>query len=569
MEAARQRGGPIVPVFIWAPAEEGDWPPGAASRSWLQESLGALETALRGVGLRLVLHRGGSVEALRRLVAETGAGAVFWNRRYEPVIRARDLAVETALGQQGVEVRSFNAALLHEPWTIQNRAGKPFQVFTPFWRHCLAQAEPLGPVPAPDHLLAPTRWPRSLGLPELELASRHSWTDGLRAAWRPGAAGAERQLAGFLDEGFAEYESGRDHPAQPGTSRLSPHLHFGEVSPRQVWAALRERAEREGWPLARWRQSQFLTEVGWREFAHHLLHHFPHTAREPLRPEFARFPWRQDAAGLKAWQRGRTGYPFVDAGLRQLWATGWMHNRVRMVVASFLVKDLLLPWQEGARWFWDTLVDADLAQNTLGWQWSAGCGADAAPFFRIFNPVGQGEKFDAAGDYVRRWVPELARVPTRWIHRPHEAPPEIRAQGVAPPFSAYPRPVVRHAIARGAAGLPRLPLKLRELLPIAGGRRGNGLGTGRMPPGMMRPTCRQHLKTCGCRLAAPWVVCPGRATLPWVSAVRPLRFPRRFIRSVRSRGRGERGQWCDSIEGSAALPSRNLALGGPVSLPCS
>ncbi|MDW8310720.1 MAG: FAD-binding domain-containing protein, partial [Verrucomicrobiales bacterium] len=254
----------------------------------------------------------------------------------------------------------------------------------------------------------------------------------------------------------------RDRPDWSGTSRLSPHLHFGEISPRQVWHAVRAAAERRGWSRARWRQSAFLTELGWREFAHHLLHHFPHTTDAPLREEFARFPWRRDAALLRAWQRGRTGYPIVDAGLRELWATGWMHNRVRMIVASFLVKDLLLPWQEGARWFWDTLVDADLANNTLGWQWSAGCGADAAPFFRIFNPVLQGRKFDPNGDYVRRWCPELAALPDTWIHEPDRAPADVLQRAGVELGKTYPTPVVNHTIAREVAleafaGLRRVP----------------------------------------------------------------------------------------------------------------
>ena len=278
-----------------------------------------------------------------------------------------------------------------------------------------------------------------------------NWTAGLRAAWRPGTAGANAELQRFLRDGLLAYSEGRNRPDLVGTSRLSPHLHFGEISPRQVWQAAKRFAESQSIPASAWRRWQFLTEIGWREFAHHLLFHFPHTPEQPLRAEFARFPWRENPAWLRAWQRGQTGYPLVDAGMRELWSTGWMHNRVRMVVASFLVKNLLLPWQEGARWFWDTLVDADLANNTLGWQWTAGCGADAAPFFRVFNPVSQGEKFDPEGNYVRRWVPELARLPGAWIHQPWQAPTAALAASGVELGRTYPRPIVSHLISRELA----------------------------------------------------------------------------------------------------------------------
>lgn len=382
---------------------------------------------------------------------ETGARHVFWNRRYEPACVARDKLVKEALRVEGLHVESFNAALLHEPWTIQNQSGKPFQIFTPFWRHCLAKPDPAGPLPAPQQLASPVRWPKSLALDELNLEPRIKWAEGIRAAWRPGEAGAHTALKQFLASAFDDYSEKRNRPDVAGTSRLSPHLHFGEISPRQVWHGLKSMATKRGLATAQWRGSQFLTEIGWREFAHHLLYHFPHTDAQPLRADFKEFCWREDAEWLTAWQKGGTGYPIVDAGMRELWTTGWMHNRVRMIVASFLVKDLLLSWQQGARWFWDTLVDADLAQNTLGWQWTAGCGADAAPFFRVFNPTTQGLKFDPIGDYVRRWCPELSKLPTKWIHQPEKAPPEVlRAAGVALGRN-YPQPVVSHAIARDVA----------------------------------------------------------------------------------------------------------------------
>ena len=451
LEAARQRGGPVVPVFVWAPEEEGAWPPGGAARWWLHQSLGQLAREFDAAGVELMLCRGSSVAELKRVAKATGADAVFWNRRYEPASIARDRMVEEALRLAGLRVESFNAALLHEPWTLRNKAGRPFQVFTPFWKTCLTAADPAEPLPAPRTLRAPARKPASLPLSALKLEPKLSWTAGLRSAWEPGRAGAEAELKRFLRDGLLNYADGRNRPDVVGTSRLSPYLHFGEISAREVWHTVRRFAEAKSIPAAVWRQWQFLTELGWREFAHHLLFHFPHTSQQPLRSEFARFPWHENPGWLRAWQRGETGYPLVDAGLRELWATGWMHNRVRMVAASLLVKNLLLPWQEGTRWFWDTLVNADLANNTLGWQWTAGCGADAAPFFRIFNPVKQGEKFDPEGKYVRQWVPELARLADAWIHQPWEAPPAALAEAGIALGRSYPRPIVSHRVSREVA----------------------------------------------------------------------------------------------------------------------
>jgi len=451
LAAACRRGGPVVPVFLWAPEEEGAWHPGAASRWWLHHSLAQLAGACRTAGAELVIRRGVSLAELLRVVKVTGADAVFWNRRYEPASIARDRKIEEALRTTGLQVESYNGALLHEPGTIRNNAGHPFRVFTPFWRACLAVGEPDEPLPTPRRLRAPCRRCASLPLASLELEPQLKWADGLAAAWQPGSAGARTELQRFLRNSLLTYAQGRNRPEIVGTSRLSPHLHFGEISPRQVWQAVRRLAESQSIPAAVWRNWQFLTELGWRDFAHHLLFYFPHTVAQPLRPEFARFPCRKDTAWLRAWQRGRTGYPLVDAGMRELWSTGWMHNRVRMVVASFLVKNLLLPWQEGARWFWETLVDADLANNTLGWQWTAGCGADAAPFFRIFNPVSQGEKFDPEGNYVRRWVPELARLPRAWIHQPWQASPATLAAAGVELGRSYPRPIVNQRVSREVA----------------------------------------------------------------------------------------------------------------------
>ncbi len=452
LAAAIARGAPIVPVFVQAPEDEAPFAPGAASRWWLHHSLAALARALEARGSRLIVRRAArAAEALDALIAETGARAVCWSRRYEPAVVARDAGLKRALRARGLHAESANAALLHEPWTLAGEGGAPDRVFSPFWRRALAAPEPATPLAAPERIPAPDRWPASLPLEALGLLPTIPWDGGLRAAWTPGEDGAQARLAGFLETAFACYASERDRPGHPGTSRLSPHLHFGELSPRQVWAAIHAAGAGAGLPAARVRAGKFAAELGWREFAHHLLFHFPDTPALPLRPEFARYPWRDDPPALRAWQRGRTGIPIVDAGMRELWETGWMHNRVRMLVASLLTKNLALPWQAGAAWFWDTLVDADLASNTLGWQWTAGCGADAASYVRIFNPVSQGARFDPAGDYVRRFVPELARLPADWIHQPWEAPPLVlRAAGVVL-GETYPRPIVDLAASRDAA----------------------------------------------------------------------------------------------------------------------
>jgi deoxyribodipyrimidine photo-lyase len=382
--------GPVIPAFIWAPEEEGDWPPGAASRWWLHHSLAALDRALHRHRSRLVVRRGPSLDALRALQEEAGADAVMWNRRYEPSATARDREVKERLPG----ARSMPGNVLREPWTVETAAGGPYQVFTPFWRAMTQGGEPPHPDPEPS-LQAPERWPDSLPVDELGLLPSIPWDAGIAAAWTPGEHAAAERLEQFAEEAW-RYDDDRDRPGVDGTSRLSPHLHHGELSVRQVWHTVRRAAGASAEP--------YLRQLAWRDFAHHLLFHFPHTPTAPLRPAFASMPWRDDPDALAAWQRGRTGYPLVDAGMRQLWETGWMHNRARLVTASFLTKHLLVDWREGARWFWDTLVDADLANNTLGWQWVAGSGADAAPYYRIFNPTAQADRFDADGAYRSRWL---------------------------------------------------------------------------------------------------------------------------------------------------------------------
>lgn len=452
LAAALEQGGPVLPVFLWSPDAEAPWPPGAASRWWLHQSLTRLDESLRQRGSRLVIRIGPVATALDSLIAETGATAVYWTRRYEPSVIARDQAVKQSLRDAGVAAESFPGGLLFEPWEVRTQAGKCFQVFTPFWKKCCELGLSRRPLPAPDALPCPKSWPQSIDLDELQLLPRIPWDREFYDRWSPGETGALTTLQDFLIQRILTYNDSRNQPGRAGTSSLSPHLHFGEVSPLQVWSAV---TRRYGLPSPKFGPktgpATFLSEIGWREFAHHILFHFPQTAESPLRESFERFPWRTSRKDLRAWQRGRTGYPIVDAGMRELWATGWMHNRVRMIVGSFLTKDLLISWRAGAEWFWDTLVDADLANNTLGWQWISGCGADAAPYFRIFNPVSQGEKFDSHGEYVRRWVPELAGLPDEYLHRPWEASTSILRTAGVTLGENYPTPIVDHASARKRA----------------------------------------------------------------------------------------------------------------------
>ena len=418
LHAGLRNGSLVIPVFIWAPEEEAPWAPGSASRWWLHQSLRALRESLRRLGSDLIIRRGSTPEVLLSLTAESGAKSVYWNRLYEPCEIARGREVKQALREKGIAAESFESHLLFEPGTILNSSGRPFTVFTAFWNACQRAPAPPAPLPAARTIPPPSSWPHSLEISGLGLEPTIDWAAGIRQTWSPGEPAAGDRLKEFLHSKIENYATERDRPDREGSSRLSPHLHFGEISPRQIWHAAQAAPAR----------TPFLREIAWREFAHHVLFHFPHTPHEPLRPEFRSFPWRMDEKALRAWTRGKTGYPLVDAGMRQLWHTGWMHNRVRMVAASFLVKHLLIPWQEGGAWFWDTLVDADLANNTLGWQWVAGCGADAAPYFRIFNPALQAKKFDPDGAYVRRWIPELAKSP-----------------------ASYPPPIVIHETARKRA----------------------------------------------------------------------------------------------------------------------
>ncbi|WP_421999156.1 cryptochrome/photolyase family protein [Reyranella sp.] len=438
LATALASGQPVLPVYVLDDETEGVRPAGAASRWWLHHSLEALDADLRRFGSRLILRRGPAEETILALAAACNAASVDWNRAYDEGSRNRDAGLKRTLAERGIAARSHNGSLLFEPWEVATKAGQPFKVFTAFWRACRALDAPSRPLPRPDRVAGPGVWPDSDRLDEWMLLPRKpDWAGGLRADWTPGEAAALARLGDFVDDDLRHYPAARDRPALDGTSRLSPHLAFGELSPRQAWHAV---TTRSGSAAA----EKFLAELGWREFSYNLMFHFGPLDRRNFRPEFDDFPWQATDEAIEAWRRGRTGYPIVDAGMRQLWTTGWMHNRVRMIVASFLTKDLLADWRIGERWFWDTLVDADPANNAASWQWVAGSGADAQPYYRIFNPVLQGERFDPDGDYVRRWLPELAHLPAKTIHQPWTAdsPPDP---------GLYPSRLVDHAAARGRA----------------------------------------------------------------------------------------------------------------------
>ncbi len=439
--AAGAKRGAVVPLYVLD--EEGRRPLGGASRWWLHHSLAALEKSLGG----LVLRRGNPAQLLPQIAKAAGADRAVWNRSHEPDAIARDEAVVEALDRAGIAVETFNGNLLHEPTEIRTQTGGPFKVYTPFWRACRA-----GKVAPPERAHKPNVSMDGIDSDTLTawklLPEKPNWAAGWEKYWTPGEKGAQARLDAFLRSDLKDYAAARDRPAGRNTSMLSPHLHFGEISPRQVWARVSFAAEKA--TLAQ-TAAKFEAEIGWREFCAHLLYHFPTLPQQNWRKEFDRFPWRRSAADLKVWQRGETGYPMVDAGMRELWHTGWMHNRVRMVVASFLVKHLRIDWREGEAWFWDTLVDADLANNSGNWQWVAGSGADASPFFRIFNPMVQGDKFDPQGEYVRRWCPELKNLPDKHIHAPFAAGTDALAAAGVTLGRDYPKPIVDHAEARAAA----------------------------------------------------------------------------------------------------------------------
>lgn len=444
--AAADDGAPLIAVYVLDDETPGHWKRGGASRWWLHKSLEGLGADLARHGVTLILRTGRADSVIEELARETQAQAVYWNRCYEPFARERDAKLKEALKHEGTEAHSFNGSLLAEPWALKTRDGGPFRVFSPLYRALEPTLDNIAALPAPKGLNAFRGDLNGETLDDWKLLpTAPNWAKGFEDVWTPGEDGAHKRLDAFVKDRAADYADTRNLPGVPGTSGLSPHLHFGEISPRQVWVRVASDV-----PAGKGRET-FCKELGWREFSYHLLYHYEDLPESNYQKKFNKFPWDFDARAFKAWTRGQTGYPIVDAGMRELWTTGWMHNRVRMICASFLTKHLLIDWRKGETWFWDTLVDADLANNSASWQWVAGSGADAAPYFRIFNPVTQGEKFDAEGDYVRRWVPELKDLPAKYLHAPWDAPePVLKHAGVSL-GSTYPKPIVDHSTARERA----------------------------------------------------------------------------------------------------------------------
>ncbi len=441
LQAAAKSGAPIVALYILENAK-GLRPPGAAWRWWLAGSLRNFAENLSSRGLPLVLRSGDPRKIVADIARETKFAAVYWNRRYVAAEAKLDNQIEQHLLANDCAVETFNASLLNEPWSIESKAGGPIRVFTPYFRASEERGNPRAVVGDLRKLHAADA-PKSETLDDWNLEpSRPDWAAAMNASWTRGEDGAKKRLGDFTKHALRGYAEHRDRPDIDGTSRLSPYLAHGEISPHQIVNAL---------PATGRDVEKYRAEIGWREFSYHLLHHFPDLQRVNFQRRFDAFPWRDDPKALRRWQRGLTGYPIVDAGMRQLWRTGWMHNRVRMVAASFLIKHLLTDWRHGEEWFWDTLVDADPANNAASWQWVAGSGADAAPYFRVFNPVLQGEKFDPNGSYVRNWIPEIARLPNALLHKPWTASPlELAAAGVTL-GKDYPAPIVDHQEARDRA----------------------------------------------------------------------------------------------------------------------
>lgn len=442
---------PILFVYIFDQNADKEFPIGAASKWWLHHSLTSLKESLQNRKADLIVRIGDTESELLKICKQTECTTVFWNRRYEPHHIQFDTELKKSLTQHGLNIKSFSGNLLIEPWDFQNKQGKPYQVFTPFWK--TLKYLPLGQTQsseATQYLNLPIK-PSSVSIDHLNLLPKLNWDADFSKNWNPGEKSAWMRFMEFIEDESIQYDDLRNIPSTPGTSRLSPHLHFGEISPNTIWKECFKIINRSKNITRNKHLESFLREIAWREFSSHLLYHFPSTSHAPLHKQFDCFPWLKNKTNLRKWQQGLTGFPIIDAGLRELWKTGWMHNRVRMIVASFLVKNLMIHWHEGRDWFWDTLVDADLANNSLGWQWVTGCGADAAPYYRIFNPILQGEKFDPEGLYVKTWVPELKFLDKKWIHKPFEAPEHHLAKLNIALGKTYPKPLVSLAETRDRA----------------------------------------------------------------------------------------------------------------------
>jgi len=429
---AASQAGKVLPIFILDDVNAGDDKQGAASRWWLHESLGALNKSLQG---QLRIYCGDAQAVLRRLVEQTPNCTVFWSRCYEPWRIARDKQIKVMLSNLGIESHSFNGSLLWEPWSVLKKDGTPYRVFTPFYRRgCLNAPPPRQPLARPKMAFAKGDF-QSSSIIALNLLPKVRWDLQLKPHWKVGEAPAQARLRQFVDKDLSDYKEGRNYPAKKNVSKLSPHLHWGEISPNQIWYDVQKLGNGVN-------EDCLLSELGWREFSYSLLYHFPELPLKNLQRKFDAFPWLDNAKRLERWQQGMTGYPIIDAGMRELWQTGYMHNRVRMIVGSFLVKNLLLHWHHGRRWFWECLIDADLASNSASWQWIAGCGADAAPYFRVFNPITQGEKFDSSGAYTRRFVPELRALPDKYLYKPWQAPETVLDAAGVELGRTYPKPIV-------------------------------------------------------------------------------------------------------------------------------
>ena len=439
---AATQNGHVLPIYILDDVNAGDYAMGAASRWWLHHSLHSLNASLED---GLSIYCGNPEDILLDLIARYDIDTVYWNRCYEPWRITRDTQIKESLKKKDICVASYNGSLLWEPWTIKKNDGTPYKVFTPFYRNgCLQAAPPGTPLPAPKNITLLKDKENSPKLEQLKLLPKTRWDTSLQAHWCIGEKAAQARFTTFLDESLSQYKEGRDIPSKHSVSRISPHLHFGEISPRQLWHTIRNTSDDMN-------VDHFCSELGWREFSYSLLYYNPTLPKKNLQSKFDSFPWEEDNAALRAWQKGQTGVPMVDAGMRELWQTGYMHNRVRMIVGSFLVKNLRLHWHHGERWFWDTLVDADLANNSASWQWIAGCGADAAPYFRIFNPVTQGQKFDPKGHYVRQFIPEIASLPDKYLFSPWEAPEQLLEKTGIKLGVTYPKPIVDLKLSRSAA----------------------------------------------------------------------------------------------------------------------